>query len=275
MTGPLGYGSRAVPARRASRCRTPSSSRTRPVLPRRWRSVQVVQQLDPNLDPRSFRLGDLQLGDIQVHLPSTRGSFQGDFDFTQTKGFILRVSAGIDLNTDTLSYLLQAIDPATGEVVQDPPKGLLQAEQRPGSRPGVHHLHHPAPGGPGHGDPDQRPGPGAVQHGRAAGHAHHHPDDRRRGPRHDADRQPGLPPAARTTRSSGTRWTTPAARGVKDVTVYVAEDGGDYQIWLNQTDGHPGDLQRPGRPHLPVPGAGHRQCRQPRAAAGGLSVARR
>src|SRR4029077_4951473 len=26
--------------------------------------VRIVSQLDPNLDPRSFRLGDIQLGDI-------------------------------------------------------------------------------------------------------------------------------------------------------------------------------------------------------------------
>src|SRR4029077_19817771 len=87
--------------------------------------VRIVSQLDPNLDSRSFRLGDLQLGNIQVHIPNTVGSFQGDFDFTRSKGFILRVSAGIDINSDTVTWLLQAIDPDTGEVIQDPTKGLL------------------------------------------------------------------------------------------------------------------------------------------------------
>src|SRR5262249_31776310 len=32
--------------------------------------VRVVSQLDPNLDPRTFRLGDLQLGNISVHIPA-------------------------------------------------------------------------------------------------------------------------------------------------------------------------------------------------------------
>src|SRR5262249_21746493 len=48
-----------------------------------------------------------------------------DFDFTRTNGFILRVSAGIDLVQKEATWLLQAIDPLTGEIIQDPTKGLL------------------------------------------------------------------------------------------------------------------------------------------------------
>src|SRR5262249_51242710 len=82
--------------------------------------VRIVNQLDPHLDPRTFRLGDLKIGDIQVHVPTGRASFQGDFDFSRSKGFILRVSAGVDVQAATSTWLLQAIDPATGEVIQDP-----------------------------------------------------------------------------------------------------------------------------------------------------------
>jgi hypothetical protein len=35
---------------------------------------------------------DFKLGDFQVHIPSDLGSSTGDFDFTKSKGFILRVS---------------------------------------------------------------------------------------------------------------------------------------------------------------------------------------
>src|SRR6185436_2514287 len=82
---------------------------------------------------RSFRLGDLQIGDIQVHVPGTVGSFDGDFDFTQSKGFILRVSAGIDITSNTMTWLLQAIDPLTGEVIQDTSKGLLPPDNAQGA----------------------------------------------------------------------------------------------------------------------------------------------
>src|SRR5262249_40663341 len=66
-----------------------------------------------------------QLGDLQVHIPDGRGAFAGDFDFTASKGFILRVSAGLDFQSNTASWVLQAIDPSTGEGVQDPGRGLL------------------------------------------------------------------------------------------------------------------------------------------------------
>src|SRR5204863_3996512 len=74
--------------------------------------ARVVMQLDPSLDPRSFRLSDMRLGDIQLHIPDSRGAFQGDFDFTGSKGFILRVSAGVDVASHTATWLLQAIDPS-------------------------------------------------------------------------------------------------------------------------------------------------------------------
>src|SRR5206468_3581867 len=94
--------------------------------------IRIVTQLDSDYEPRSFRLGDLQIGNIKVHVPGEVGSFQNDFDFTQSKGFILRVSAGIDLSSNTLNWLLQAIDPLTGEVIQDPSKGLLPPDDAQG-----------------------------------------------------------------------------------------------------------------------------------------------
>src|SRR5262249_14899151 len=95
--------------------------------------VRIVSQLDANLDPRTFRLGDLQLGDLSVHIPGGVGSFQGDFDFTNSKGFVLRVSAGLDLNSSTMTWLLEAIDPFTGEVITDPGKGLLAPDNASGA----------------------------------------------------------------------------------------------------------------------------------------------
>src|SRR5262249_33526180 len=87
--------------------------------------VRIVQTLDPTLDQRTFRLGDLKLGDLQVHIPAGRATFRGDFDLTRSKGFILRVFAGLEVQSGVATWLVQAIDPATGEVVTDPGVGLL------------------------------------------------------------------------------------------------------------------------------------------------------
>src|SRR5262249_22279844 len=87
-------------------------------------------------DPRTFRLGDIKVGDINVHIPADRGLFQGDFDFTQTKGFILRISAGVDLKANQATWLIQAIDPLTGELMNDPTRGLLPPNNAAGDGEG-------------------------------------------------------------------------------------------------------------------------------------------
>src|SRR5204862_144763 len=51
-------------------------------------------------------------------------------------GFLLRVSAGVDLATHTATWLIQAIDPLTGEVIQDPTKGQLPPNNAQGQGSG-------------------------------------------------------------------------------------------------------------------------------------------
>jgi YD repeat-containing protein len=229
MVGPYGYGSEDYvpvdqPLPYTILFTNPSSTST-------VGQIRIVSQLDPNVDPRSFRLGDLQIGDLQVHIPNTVGSFQGDFDFTRSKGFILRVSAGIDIHSGTITWLLQAIDPTTGEVEQGPTRGLLA----PGSTASgfatytVQPLSGLATG-------TQISAQARVLFDTSA------PQDTNT-----------VTSTVDTTAPSTTLTATPIApgspdyqvqwtavddnggSGVKGVTVYVSEDGGDWQIWLDQT----------------------------------------
>ena len=78
-----------------------------------------------HLDVRSFLLGDIALGDLQVHLPGNLASFSGDFDFTAERGFVLRVVAGVDVVSGIALWTFTAIDPETGLIFSDPAKGLL------------------------------------------------------------------------------------------------------------------------------------------------------
>jgi hypothetical protein len=196
--------------------------------------VRIVSQLDPSLNPLSFRLGDIQLGDIQVHIPAGRATFQGDFDFTRSKGFVLRVVAGLDMQSDTATWLLQAIDPATGEVITDPAKGLLPPNDAQDHGAGlVSFTVEPK---------DHTPsGTQVTTQARVAFNT-----------TAPYDTNPvtvtvdGAAPATTLTATPVTpggsdyqvQWTAqdePGGSGVAHVTVYVAEDGGPYQIWLRQT----------------------------------------
>ena len=124
LTGPSGAGTAdEVPANTAlpySLTFTNPSSATAPV-----EHLQVVVNLDDHLDPRSFRLAGIQLGTQFVNLPTDRGSYTGTFDYTDTAGYILQVTAGVDVTTNQVVYDLTAIDPATGLPLQSSTLGLL------------------------------------------------------------------------------------------------------------------------------------------------------
>src|SRR3546814_6156358 len=59
--------------------------------------IRIVTQLDPDLDARSFTFGDIRIGDITIDVPDGRSSFQAEYDFVATLGFILRVRAVLNV----------------------------------------------------------------------------------------------------------------------------------------------------------------------------------
>lgn len=196
--------------------------------------IRIVSQLDPNLDPRSLRLGDLKIGDINIHVPADRANFQGDFDFTGSKGFILRVSAGIDVESHTATWLLQAIDPATGEVIKDLSRALLVPTT--GSQPAGGFVSYTVAAAA-----------DAASGVHIATAARIFFDDTP--PIDSTTVTTTLDATAPTTKvevtSTGTdaqgaptfdvKWTaTDDASGIRYVTVYVATDGGDFKIWQRQ-----------------------------------------
>ncbi|MCR5864424.1 pre-peptidase C-terminal domain-containing protein [Aquincola sp. J276] len=94
--------------------------------------VRIETRLDDHLSLRSFRLGDLRIGGINVSMPPDRANYQGDIDLRNSLGFILRISAGVDPVSRTASWVLQAIDPLTGEVMRDATRGLLPPDNSQG-----------------------------------------------------------------------------------------------------------------------------------------------
>src|SRR5262249_43037067 len=172
--------------------------------------------------------------------------FQGEFDFTRARGFILRVSAGVDLKTGIATWLLQAIDPLTGEVLRDPTKGLLRPNNAQGQGAGfVTYTVVPV----------ENPTPGAPITATARVIADNAPPE---------DTEPlvyridGKAPTTTldATPVAGTndyhlRYSVvddDGGSGVRHVTLYVAEDGGDFKIWKRQVQSTAGEEVYLGRP---------------------------
>ncbi|KAF5293332.1 hypothetical protein FQR65_LT20082 [Abscondita terminalis] len=90
--------------------------------------IRLVTQIDEQLDPYTVQLTDIKVGDINIRVPDNRSSFTSDFDFSGSLGFILRVSAGVDAESRILTWLIQAIDPATGEISKQNIHSLLKLD---------------------------------------------------------------------------------------------------------------------------------------------------
>ena len=87
--------------------------------------VSITQQLDSELDFRTFRLGDFALGEFIVDVPDNRAFFQDRLDFGETFGIFVDVVAGINVATGEAFWEFRSIDPLTGEIPLDPFLGLL------------------------------------------------------------------------------------------------------------------------------------------------------
>ncbi|MHC4994060.1 MAG: putative Ig domain-containing protein, partial [Planctomycetota bacterium] len=196
--------------------------------------IRIVTQLDPILDVRRFRLGDIKIGDITVNLPQQRGAFAGEFDFAQQLGFILRINAGLDIPTNTATWLIQAIDPETGEVVQDPGIGLLPPNDADGSGAGfVTYTTEPLPNAT----------TGATVEAQARVLFNTAPPEDTERVVHTVDAVAPTTELSVTPLTPGgadflLEWTSDDDEGGSEVghaTVYVAENGGNFRILSSRT----------------------------------------
>ncbi len=88
--------------------------------------IRITDQLDPNLDWRTFRLKEIGFGKYRVPIPENRAFYQTRIQLGADLGNLLAdVSAGIDVATGRVTWTLTAIDPATGEQPNSANLGLL------------------------------------------------------------------------------------------------------------------------------------------------------
>lgn len=87
--------------------------------------VVVTEQLDADLDWRSFRVDDFGFGDQRIQLDGKSAFYSKRLDYSATRGYLLDVSAAIDVSTGIVTWRLSTIDAATGEVPTDAQLGFL------------------------------------------------------------------------------------------------------------------------------------------------------
>jgi len=77
-------------------------------------TMTVTEQLDPNLDWTTFRLGQLGFGDTVIQLPADAQNYSGEVTVTIGGSTVdVQLEAGIDLASGLVTATFQSIDPAT------------------------------------------------------------------------------------------------------------------------------------------------------------------
>ncbi|MCC6008545.1 MAG: putative Ig domain-containing protein [Rhodobacteraceae bacterium] len=192
------------------------------------RELRVAVEIDRDLDAGSFALGDLRLGDIEIPVPAGSWGYQRDFDFTESRGFILRVSAAINVfdRPETATWLIQAIDPETGDVIRDPNRGFLA----PGATAEMGYTLRLAPA-------DLSGAPVSAE---ARILIDDRPDIAARAPEVRADARLPSSTLAVTDLGGGVHellWQGTDDMALSHVSLYVAEDGGSFRLIAPRLEG--------------------------------------
>ena len=95
--------------------------------------VRVTDQLDPNVDPRTFRLKEIGFGSYRLQVPENRAFFGQRVQLgAEFNNILADISAGVDISTGRVTWTLTAIDPATGEQPNSANLGLLAPNDETG-----------------------------------------------------------------------------------------------------------------------------------------------
>ncbi|MBE9160631.1 putative Ig domain-containing protein [Nodosilinea sp. LEGE 06152] len=97
----------------------------RPTATAPAQQVTITHPLDPDLDWRTFRLGNFGWGDLMFEVPANTAFYNQRLDLKDKLGFFIDVVAGIDIAKGEAFWTLTTIDPATGEIPVNPLIGFL------------------------------------------------------------------------------------------------------------------------------------------------------
>ena len=94
--------------------------------------VVITQQLDDDLDWRTFRVDDFGWGDLYFDLPGNRPFYNNRIDLIEDYGFFVDVFSTIDVSTGTATWTIKTIDPETGAAPLDALEGFLPINNEDG-----------------------------------------------------------------------------------------------------------------------------------------------
>lgn len=87
--------------------------------------VFITVPIDDDIDPFSFRLNAIGFGSKFITMPDNANLYQERIDYAEELGFHLDVTAGLDITNNRFFWLLETIDPLTGQPPTDPLAGFL------------------------------------------------------------------------------------------------------------------------------------------------------
>jgi len=94
--------------------------------------VVITDQLDmTKMDLSTLSLGPIIFGDRQVVPPQGLKQYSTDVDLRSAKDLIVRIEAGLNSETGIVTWRFTSIDPATGQLTEDPLGGFLPPNVNP------------------------------------------------------------------------------------------------------------------------------------------------
>ncbi len=95
--------------------------------------VLITDQLDSSkMDLNTFQLGPMSVGNDIALIPSPGlQTFLGGIDLRPDRDLILTVNAALDRSTGLVTWRFTSIDPATGQLTEDPAAGFLPPNVNP------------------------------------------------------------------------------------------------------------------------------------------------
>lgn len=89
------------------------------------RRVEIIHYFDDKANPATFRLSDFGFANLSFTVPTNRSFYQARLDARDSLGVYVDVVAGIDVVNNKAFWILEAIDPSTGQPPLDPDVGML------------------------------------------------------------------------------------------------------------------------------------------------------